>query len=165
MESHVSIKPTYVDLTDDLKRRVKSAAAQRGITFKDAVADALREWLNAGKATGGSTKGKEIPVGVLTDTYAERNNESTAPDQGKSEDWRIEMAREVLNSEHPVAGIALTANIISFGLLVRQQTRSEVENADPATKERIRAAAQENERIRAAIERLRSKSKRFNSAM
>jgi hypothetical protein len=149
-------------LDKDFHREVSHALVDRGVTLDQAITRGLELWLELEKA-GGSTSGKEIPVGVLTDTGVGRNNESTTRGQGKPEDWRIEMAIDVLNSDHPVAGIALTANIISFHLLIKQQESSDV--ADPATTERIRLAREQNERITAAIKRLRAKPARFNEAM
>jgi hypothetical protein len=137
-------------------------APRRGVQISDAIEEALRQWLASKPETGVS----EIKdSGGIAKTLPGKYSGSAAGDQGQSEDWRVEMAREVLNSEHPVAGVALTANIISFGLLVRQQSTHNHAALDPEFRARIQKAREENERIRAAIEELRGKSARSGKSL
>jgi hypothetical protein len=143
-----------IRLTDEEFLALDAKRAATGTKFQQLGLKLLLDWL---KGEGVS----EIKdSGGIAKTLPGKYSGSAAGDQGQSEDWRVEMAREVLNSEHPVAGVALTANIISFGLLVRQQSTHNHAALDPEFRARIQKAREENERIRAAIEELRGKSAR-----
>jgi hypothetical protein len=148
---------TKARLDPDFHNEVSHALVDRGISMQKAIEDGLRLWLK-GKGETGVSEIKDS--GGIAKTLPGKYSGSAAGDQGQSEDWRVEMAMEVLNSEHPVAGVALTANIISFGLLVRQQGTHNHAALDPEFRARIQKAREENERIRAAIEELRGKSAR-----
>jgi hypothetical protein len=74
------IKPTYIDIPEDLKRAIKSEAALRGSNFRGAVLEALGVWLRSPQEisedspavalcreiVGDQPEGEEFIVSVLT---------------------------------------------------------------------------------------------------
>jgi hypothetical protein len=101
------IKPTYVDLPEELKRRVKAAAAREGLLFKQAVALALRRWLT-------SLEGAESTEnGVL-----ENNQKLT-----ETTPWHSVLT-EILSSGHGAAIDAITRNLYAFHLLIESGDKS-----------------------------------------
>jgi hypothetical protein len=132
---------------------LRIAMIQRQVpTLQELVTRLLQRWLDEGsgvipgegneEGTGEVTRLKEGVVGQSVGVHTV----NTA-----SEDWRLAMASEVLHAEHPVAPIALEANIISFWLQVR-----EFANAQTAETETVPAPQRTREEIEQSIKRIRT---------
>jgi hypothetical protein len=145
-------KKTTVELDINLWRSVQKAKVDRGLNFGEAVSEALRQWLDAKPDTGVS----EIKnSGGIAKIHSGKYSGSATTDQEKPEDWLIEIAREVLRSDHPVAAVALETNIISFGLLVVEKDTARKPDAATYTDAGAHAVLRAHnllKRVRAIIE-------------
>jgi hypothetical protein len=166
-------------VSDELYEALDNKRHNKKTSFQQLGLKLFTEWLdreneNSDKTDAIQTNAENLqltPSGVIASTSVVGNNTESSTGGIPNADWRIDAANAVLNSDHPVASVALTANIISFQLLVEQyEATREHERASRKTKgsalseaerERQLAAAKEQlGRIRERYERLRGNNER-----
>lgn len=132
-------------LSREFHRRVSQAILDRDSSMQEAIEQGLRLWL----ANREAEKRAVVEV-VVTDTTG--YTEITDPER----EWLVSLCRDVIYSDHPIAGLALSTNAITFHSLLDNLSTTN----DPDTVARVERIRAENQRIRNAIERLRKESER-----
>jgi hypothetical protein len=148
-------------LPETLEKKLQDHASTLGLPPVEILEKALLTYLAEGMGT---------PIGGVAGGSVVKNTGTTQ--LSEVIDWRIEAARAVLNSEHPIAATALEANIMTFHMAVEQYEASidkrDAEAAGAGQLPPEEQAARLNEarakvrRIRERLERLREHDARAN---
>lgn len=132
----------------------KQGGRRSGKTFQGVFVSLLREWLRQ-QHVGSAAEGSPASEGIASSLTIEKDTSTVAESTG---DWRIEMASQVLGSDHPIAPAALEANILTCHMAVEMyEAQREKDAAAKLSSQEVGSipAEEQERRIATANERLR----------
>ena len=151
-----------VRVPEDVHRQMRVRLAQEGVSSQEQVLSLIRPWLAS--TTGASSELRQKSGKTPRDFEGIADASSVQYTPITESDWRLELAADVLASDHPVASLSLTANIVSFSMLVRETRMLGVRKRaiDPDEAARVAEIAEFFKSVRAFVERERLRAQRAN---